>query len=572
MKFTIKKIYIILFILSILTFHTKGFAKNNNIQYSRENISSYFSGIISLDQNQNNNAYKHLKKVQSLKKKHSNFNIQFIKTLVLLERFDQAFSFLKSLEEKNKLFFEANLLLGLDSFMRNDYANAEKHFERLNKISGQSFFFQDFIGNILLAWTKAAENNKKDSFKFLKKIPNQYYHIVKIQNSFLQCYFETNETSKYFKELINDEDYNFSRYNFFLINYFLSKNKISDAKEVIYSSSEKYSSNLLLNQTRFFFLNNEKEKIKNFYNCKYPKHSIAEFFYILANLYSSEKNYQLSNFYLKISLFLNSNFSTNNTLLAENLYYQKKDRESKKIYFSIKSIGSLYSWHSSKNIAAILLREKGKKYSVRSLENDFNLLKNPNFNHYYEFANFYKDHEYFEQSIKYYSIALDKIEKDHFLIPKILERRGTSYERLGDWKSAEKDLIDSLKISPDQAYVLNYLAYTWIDKGMNLDKGLEMLKKATRLRDNDGYIIDSLGWAYYIKKNYREAKIFLQRAVELLPLDPVINDHYADVLWMLNKDIQARYFWNYILKLEDTKKELKDVISEKLIYGIKKKL
>ncbi len=124
MQFTIKKIYIILFILSILTFHTKGFAKNNNIKYSRENISSYFSGIISLDQNHNNNAYKHLKKVQSLKKEHSNFNIQFIKTLVLLEKFDQAFSFSKSLVEKNKLFFEANLLLGLDSFMRNDYANS----------------------------------------------------------------------------------------------------------------------------------------------------------------------------------------------------------------------------------------------------------------------------------------------------------------------------------------------------------------------------------------------------------------------------------------------------------------
>ena len=125
---------------------------------------------------------------------------------------------------------------------------------------------------------------------------------------------------------------------------------------------------------------------------------------------------------------------------------------------------------------------------------------------------------------------------------------------------------------PEQPHVLNYLAYSWIDKGINLDEGLEMLKKATKLRENDGYIIDSLGWAYYAKKDYVKAEFFLQQAVELLPSDPIINDHYADTLWMLNKYIQARYFWNYILKLESTEQKLKDVISKKLVFGISKKL
>ena len=164
------------------------------------------------------------------------------------------------------------------------------------------------------------------------------------------------------------------------------------------------------------------------------------------------------------------------------------------------------------------------------------------------------------------------IEKDHFLVPKILDRRGTSFERLGDWENAEKDLMESLKILPDQPHVLNYLAYSWIDQGINLDEGLEMLKKATKIREDDGYIIDSLGWAYYAKKNYIEAAFFLQRAVELLPMDPIINDHYADTLWMLNKNIQARYFWNHILKLDGTEQKLKDDIRKKLIFGIAKKL
>ena len=92
------------------------------------------------------------------------------------------------------------------------------------------------------------------------------------------------------------------------------------------------------------------------------------------------------------------------------------------------------------------------------------------------------------------------------------------------------------------------------------------------MRENDPYIIDSLGWAYYSKKKYTEAEIYLQKAVELLPLDPIINDHYADTLWMLNKNIQARYLWNYVLKLGNTEQKLKDNINKKLIFGITKKL
>ena len=292
----------------------------------------------------------------------------------------------------------------------------------------------------------------------------------------------------------------------------------------------------------------------------------------MANLYSGEKDYQLSNFYLKISLFLNKKFLPNKALLAENYYYQEKDELSENIYRSLKSIGPVYSWYASKNIARILLNEKGKKHSIRNLEDEFKLLSNPNFQHHYELANFYKDNEYYEKSIKYYSLALKEIKKDHFLVSKILDRRGTSFERLGDWENAEKDLMESLKILPDQAHVINYLAYTWVDKGINLDKALEMLKKATKLKENDPYIIDSLGWAYYSKKKYTEAEFYLQKAVELLPLDPIINDHYADTLWMLNKNIQARYFWNYVLKLSNTEQKLKDNINKKLIFGITKKL
>ena len=132
-----------------------------------------------------------------------------------------------------------------------------------------------------------------------------------------------------------------------------------------------------------------------------------------------------------------------------------------------------------------------------------------------------------------------------------------------------KDLLNSLKNSPNDAYVINYLAYSWIEKGINIEKSLKMLKKANELKPNDGYIIDSLGWALFKLKKYNEAKKYLEEAVSLMTSDPVINDHYADSLWMNNNTVQARYYWNYVLKLKKTEKKLKKEIEQKLLFGLK---
>ena len=571
MRYFIKNIYFILLLITILFLDTETFGKDSKVKYSRNNISNYLSGIISVNQDYTNAAFKYLNKVQSLKNHHSNFNVQFIRTLILLEKFEQAFAFSKDVWLEDEYFFETDLLLGLESFIKKDYLNAEKHFERLNKISRYNLLFEDFLGNILIAWIKASENNKEDSFKFLDKVPERYHNLKKIQNSFLQCYFDTSKAQIAFEQLMNNEDSDFSRYNFFFANYLLFKNKNIEAEKVINLSRKTHKSNLLIKQTENFILTGNSKKIKNLFNCKNPVDVIAEIFYVIANIYSTEKNYQLSNFYLKISFFLNNKFTPNKTLLAENFFYQQKYELSKKIYNSLKSIGPVYSWYASINLAIILSDIEDKEYAVFDLEDEFNLLLNPDLEHNYELANFFKDREYYQESIKYYSLALQNIKQNHFLFSKILDRRGTSYERLGDWDNAEKDLKESLRILPDQPHVLNYLGYSWIDRGINIDKALEMIIRANELKKNDGYITDSLGWAFYVKKNYLDAEKFLQRAVEILPLDPIINDHYADTLWMLNKHIQARYFWKHVLGLDTVEQKLKDNVSKKLIFGIANK-
>ena len=162
---------------------------------------------------------------------------------------------------------------------------------------------------------------------------------------------------------------------------------------------------------------------------------------------------------------------------------------------------------------------------------------------------------------------LSSIDSNSELSSDILYRRGGSYERIKDFENSDKDLLASLEIDPDDAYVLNYLAYSWLERDYKIDEAISMLEKAYAIKSNDPYIIDSIGWAYYLIDDYVKAEKFLKRAVELMPDDPIVNDHYGDILWKLNRKIQARYFWNNVLSFEDTEEEMKEKINIKLISG-----
>ena len=129
-------------------------------------------------------------------------------------------------------------------------------------------------------------------------------------------------------------------------------------------------------------------------------------------------------------------------------------------------------------------------------------------------------------------------------------------------------LLKSLEINPDDAYVMNYLAYSWLERKYKIDTALLMLEKAYAEKNNDPYIIDSVGWAYFLLNDYVKAEKFLKRAVELMPEDPIVNDHYGDILWKLDRKIQARYFWKNVLDLEETEEKMKKEIKNKLNEGL----
>jgi len=117
---------------------------------------------------------------------------------------------------------------------------------------------------------------------------------------------------------------------------------------------------------------------------------------------------------------------------------------------------------------------------------------------------------------------------------------------------------------------MNYLAYSWLERKYKIDEAIEMLEKAYQQKRNDPYIIDSVGWGYYLTGDFVNAEKFLQRAIELMPYDPIVNDHYGDILWKLNRKIEATYYWESVLKSKDAEEDMKRNISIKLLKGLRK--
>jgi tetratricopeptide (TPR) repeat protein len=145
--------------------------------------------------------------------------------------------------------------------------------------------------------------------------------------------------------------------------------------------------------------------------------------------------------------------------------------------------------------------------------------------------------------------------------------RGICYERSKQWPLAEADLKKALQLYPDQPLVLNYLGYSWVDQGVNLDDGMNMIRRAVEQRPDDGYIVDSLGWANFRIGNYDEAVKELERAVELKPEDSTINDHLGDAYWRIGRVLEARFQWSHAKDLKPEQEDLPK-IEEKLKSGL----
>lgn len=149
----------------------------------------------------------------------------------------------------------------------------------------------------------------------------------------------------------------------------------------------------------------------------------------------------------------------------------------------------------------------------------------------------------------------------------VFYQRGIAYERLKQWDKAEPNFHKALELYPDHPQVLNYLGYSWVDMSIRLEEGLELIRKAVELRPSDGYIVDSLGWAYYRLRRYEEAVTELERAVSLMPGDPVLNDHLGDAYWRVGRRLEATFQWSHARDL-DPDPEVLAAVEKKLAEGL----
>jgi tetratricopeptide (TPR) repeat protein len=171
-------------------------------------------------------------------------------------------------------------------------------------------------------------------------------------------------------------------------------------------------------------------------------------------------------------------------------------------------------------------------------------------------GNIQRGRKEFAECAATYGKAIDTIAKPDKSNWVVFYFRGICYERSHQWPGAEADMKKALELYPEQPLVLNYLGYSWVDQGVHLDDGMDMIRRAVEQRPDDGYIVDSLGWAYFRTGNYDEAVKNLERAVELKPDDPTINDHLGDAYWRVGRTLEAHYQWTQAKDLGPEKEDL----------------
>ncbi len=559
LKFIYKIIGQIFFVIIFLsTSSAKSLDKFNKA----DKVSNYFSGLLLLNDNRYEESLEYLKKLNGLESKHINYSIKYLYSLVNSGNFKEAFRYSRKLEKQNLDNFESQLISGIFYLKNSNIEKAQNYFLKATKTNSR-FILNNYVSNSLHNWSNLS--NLEQAVQDLEKLDKRFENLKKIQNVFLNCYFKSKNTDSLFSQLTSNQNTDFSRYNYFHASYKVSTGKINKGKEIINSALKLYPRNLLLNQYK-----NDLQQSNNIsvFNCRKKEHVIAEILYITANALSSQSIYSQSNFFLNLSKYLNEDFISYDALLAENFYKIGDFKKAKKIYYNLSKQGEAFNWYSSKQLARILIKDENKARALKLLGKSYKSLLTKEIYETFDYAEFLKNNEKFKESIPFYTKIINQIDKDHPLYTEATDGRGVAYERTGEWNKAEKDLLSSLKANPDQAYVINYLAYSWIEKGIKINKSLSMLEKANKLRSNDPYITDSLGWALFKLERYKEAKDYLQLAVSLLPADPIVNDHFGDVLWKNGYEIQARYYWNYVLNLEKTEVELKKNLEEKLIKGL----
>ena len=295
------------------------------------------------------------------------------------------------------------------------------------------------------------------------------------------------------------------------------------------------------------------------------KRGVAEAFYGIAGGLLQENARDSALIYAQLALALNADMPVALTLIGGIMERDQRFEAANELYQRIES-GSPYGWNARLRMAANLEELDKLKKAVtllRKLEKE----RPDRIDPLVELGDIYRSREKYKASASAYSRAitrLGELQEQHWTL---LYSRAIAYERSDQWGKAEPDFLKALDLMPEQPRVLNYLGYSWIDRGENLKRARKMVERAVELRPTDGYIVDSLGWALYRLGEFDGAVKQLERAVSLRPEDPIINDHLGDALWRVGRELEAGFQWRRALVLKP-EADVVPRIQEKLKSGL----
>lgn len=279
-----------------------------------------------------------------------------------------------------------------------------------------------------------------------------------------------------------------------------------------------------------------------------PQEGAAEALYDMASSLRQQNSFESALLLGRFGLFLRPDFPLLQLMVGSTLENIGRYADANEVYATIQPTVP-YAWNAKLRIAANLDDMGETDSAIATLQQM--AVENPDkADPFIELGDVYRSAERFELAVENYNTAFTLIPELSGRHWSLLYARGIALERSGAWPLAEADFLKALEFRPEQPYVLNYLGYSWVEKGLHLDKAGDMIRKAVELRPNDGYIVDSLGWVYFQLGEFTNAVSELERAVELLPDDPIVNDHLGDAYWKVGRTREARFQWRRSLSLQ----------------------
>lgn len=296
-----------------------------------------------------------------------------------------------------------------------------------------------------------------------------------------------------------------------------------------------------------------------------PGAGAAEALFSLATAMTDEQSIDVGLLYAQLTLSFDADRPVALTLLGDIYEDVKRPEKAIDAYSQVPETSALRA-NAEMEIALNLQRLERKDEALAKLNGL--IARDPgNYDAYVTLGNIHRNNEDFAHAAEAYDRAIAVISKPQAGHWRVFYYSGISNERLKNWEKAEKRFRRALELAPEEPMVLNYLGYSMVDRKINLAEAMAMIKKAVALKPNDGYIVDSLGWAYFQLGDYEQALIHCERAVELLAADPIIGEHLGDVYWRVDRKLEAKFQWQHA---KDNKPEPEDLkrIEGKLENGL----